>query len=596
MRHSVFIIVMALLLAGVLGESLSSASRVVLAQTAPTAVPTALANERPDRCEHNNSREEPCVLPLDAVSAPFTFLPDGDQDYYSVDLGDQPGLALNISVRGTSGLDLLTTVSRAGDNATLATISSPAISTTLSADLIGWVILRVENRAPAVASGESYSIELRRVLPPPPATPDAQAGQLPLAPDPLENNWSPATAAPIGVGYVYDLNFVCPVPWGCAGGDHDYLAVPVKAGVRYLIATFDLGPGVDTVIDLFWGNEQVPIATNDDARPGFSFLSVLRWAAPSDGTAVIRVGPRTGAANPIVFDKDASSYRFAIVLADSDLGHQLEERIATQTGSSALAHQGTAPAAGTGAVNDHAPAPITVTPIPTVAPDAPKGLAIVAAESSVLRDGPRPAAAAIQTLEQEAIVTLLGQAVGAWVRVQPEGGVVPGWVYGPDLRALSTTSTATTWPASGQAATPNAPTAVSPISPTLTSLPQVTALDRTPLPPPPTPAPRVPLAVTVRVGAANEPPVNLTPNAVRAGLTPTPGAQRPLAGVRVQLVTVFGDLLAEAVTPASGEVTLTRDLPPEMAVLMRVPALGLESTVDRSQPSLTIAVPDGGTP
>lgn len=593
--RSALIIVMALLLAGVLGESLNSASRMVLAQTAPTAVPTALANERPDRCEHNDSREEPCVLPLDAVSGPFTFLPDSDQDYYSVDLGDQPGLVLSIAVRGTSGLELLTTVSRAGDNAMLATISSPAISTTLSADLIGWVILRVENRAPAVASGESYSVELRRVLPPPPpATADAQAGQLPLAPDHLENNWSPATAAPIGVGYVYDLNFACPVPWGCAGGDHDYLAVPVKAGVRYLVATFDLGPGVDTVIDLFWGDEQRAVVANDDARPGASFLSVLRWVAPSDGTAVIRVGPRTGGANPIVFDKDASSYRFAIVLADSDLGHQLEERIATQTGSAAPAHQETAPAAGTGTVNNHAPAPITVTPIPTAAPDAPKGLAIVAAESTVLRDGPRPAAAAIQTLEQETIVTLLGQAVGAWVRVQPEGGVVPGWVYGPDLRALSTTSTATTLPASGEAATPNAPTAVSPISPTPTSLPQVTALDPAPLPPA-TPATRESLAVTVRIVATNVPPINPTPNAGRVGVTPTPGSQRPLAGVRVQLVTVFGDVLTEAITPASGEVTLTRDLPPEMAVLVRVPALGLQSAVDRAQPALTITVPDGGT-
>ncbi len=594
--RSALIIALTLLLAGVLGESLSSASRVVLAQTAPTAVPTALANERPDRCERNDSREAPCVLLLDTVSGPFTFLPDGDQDYYSVDLGNQPGLALSIAVRGTSGLDLLTTVSRAGDNATLATISSPAISTTLSADLIGWVILRVENRAPAVASGESYSIELRRVLPPPPPpTPDAQAGQLPLAPDYLENNWSPATAAPIGVGYVYDLNFVCPVPWGCAGGDHDYLAVPVKAGVRYLIATFDLGPGVDTVIDLFWGDERIPVTANDDARPGASFLSVLRWVAPSEGTAVIRVGPRTGGANPIVFDKDASTYRFAIVLADSDLGHQLEERIATQTGSTTPAHQEPTPGTGTGAVNDHVPAPSTVTPIPTVAPDAPKGLAIVAAESTVLRDGPRPAAAAIQTLHQEAIVTLLGQALGAWVRVQPEDGVVPGWVYGPDLRALSTTPTATTPPASGQTATPNAPTAVSPISPTPTPLPYVTALDPVPLAPP-TPAPREPLALTVRIVAANAPPINPTPNAGRAGATLIPGSQRPLAGVRVQLVTVFGDVLTEAITPASGEVTLTRDLPPGMAMLVRMPALGLQSAVDHAQPVLTIAVPDGGTP
>jgi hypothetical protein len=237
-----------------------------------------------------------------------------------------------------------------------------------------------------------------------------------------------------------------------------------------------------------------------------------------------------------------------------------------------------------------------MTPIPTAASDAPKGLAIVAAESTALRDEPRHDAAAMVTLEQETIVALLGQAVGAWVRVQPEGGVVPGWVYGPDLRALSTTSTATTLPASGQAATPNAPTAVSRISPTPASLPQLTRLEPDPPPPPPTPAQREPLALTVRIVVANTPPVNPTSNAGRVGVTPTPGSQRPLAGVRVQLVTIFGDVLAEAITSASGEVTVTRDLPPGMAVLVRVPALGLQSAVDRAQPALTIAVPDGGTP
>jgi len=42
---------------------------------------------------------------------------------------------------------------------------------------------------------------------------------------------------------------------------------------------------------------------------------------------------------------------------------------------------------------------------------------MVQAKSTALRDGPSASAAAIQTLPQEAVVTLLGQAVGAWVRV-----------------------------------------------------------------------------------------------------------------------------------------------------------------------------------
>ncbi|HEX9373276.1 MAG TPA: hypothetical protein VF897_19850 [Roseiflexaceae bacterium] len=171
---------------------------------------------------------------------------------------------------------------------------------------------------------------------------------------------------------------------------------------------------------------------------------------------------------------------------------------------------------------------------------------------------------------------------------------MPGWVYGPDLRAVNSATTATTMPAPGQAATSSASTATA-ASPT-PSLPQVTALESAPLPPQPSPAPRVPLTVAVRVVAAQMPPINSTSTAARAGATPIPGPQRRLGGVRVQLVDVFGDVLTEAMTAANGEVTLTRDVAPETAVLVRVPALGLQYPIDRAQPALTIAIPDGGTP
>jgi hypothetical protein len=193
------------------------------------------------------------------------------------------------------------------------------------------VIIRVENRDAHDPSGQTYNIEVRRSLPPPPALLAASAQSLP--PDKLENNWSPTTAAPIGVGVLYDLNFVCPVAWGCAGGDHDYLRLPVKKGGQYLLCTFDLGPGVDTVLELFWGTSDTPLGGNDDARPNASFLSVLRWVAPTDGDVIVRIAPRTGGTNPVVFDEKGSTYRFAVALSGSALAKQLEARIAEQIGA-----------------------------------------------------------------------------------------------------------------------------------------------------------------------------------------------------------------------------------------------------------------------
>lgn len=562
-----------------LGAVPGLASRVAAQDELPVT-PTPLASERPDRCERNDSVAQACVLPLDTVSGPFTFLPDGDQDYFSVDMGEQPGLALEIAVRGTGGLDLRTTVSRP-DGAALATIVSPTISSTLSPDLAGWVVLRVENRSPEVAGGESYSIELRQTLPPAPPV-DPQAVNPALQADRLENNWSAETASPVGVGYVYDLNFVCPVAWGCVGGDHDYLQVPVKAGVAYLFATFDLGPGVDTVLDLFWGDTQAPLTTNDDAHPGAAFLSVLRWRAPADGIAVVRVGPRTGGLTPTVFDEKASSYRFAVVLADSDLARQLERRIAEQAALPTATPAPARPAASepaSSASGPVAPAPAAATP----ATDAPKGLGATTEQTS-LRAEPEPAAPVIQELAQGAQVELLGQAVGPWVRVQPLDGVVPGWVYGPDLRRAdaATTTAPPTTTTTVVAHTPE--TAAQPRAP------QVRALEPVPAPPaaPAVPNQRLELEVELVQGPAQARSPQGLPTAL-------PKDQRPLRQVRVQLVTVFGDVLAEALTGVDGRVGLSRDLAPSVVAFVRVPALGVQAPVSAAQPLMQIIVPEEAT-
>jgi hypothetical protein len=73
--------------------------------------------------------------------------------------------------------------------------------------------------------------------------------------------------------------------------------------------------------------------------------------------------------------------------------------------------------------------------------------------------------------------------------------------------------------------------------------------------------------------------------------TPTPAPVTPRVGVRVQLVTASGDVLAEAVTDPSGQVALTRELSAWSTLFVRLPAAGLEVAVDPRQPHITIALP-----
>jgi hypothetical protein len=542
--------------------------------TSATATTAPAANTMPDHCEPNNERQRACTVIVDQVNGPYTFLPGGDQDWYRFEL-PAAGLATLITVRGTAGLDLLTTISR-DDGTTLGSFNSPAISTTLGVEITGGIVVRVEKRDPEAAQGQSYVIEVRRSLPPAPA-PTADPIAL-LVPDLLENNWNTATAAPIAVGVVYELNFVCPVSWGCPGGDHDYLRLPVKGGLRYLIATFDLGPGSDTILDLFWNDESQYLTSNDDVRPGASFLSVLRWVAPADGHALIRIGPRTGGLAPRIPDSDGSSYRFAVALAESDLATQIEERIAEQTNAPrSTATVAPAPARPAPAAPAPAAAPVPPTALP-VSSDAPKGMAVVRVETTALREGPGERTPLIQALPAESSVTLLGQASGAWVRVQPID-VAP-------VAAAAATTTTTIGPTNAAATPLPAATAVARQPANLPQPLNVERLDPLPPPPPAPPTRRLPLSVSVSVRAV--PPALLSDEGTRSTAVPTAG--RPLAGQRVQLINAFGDLLAEAVTPSDGQLTLTTEVAPGTAVLLQLPVPGLRVAVDPTRPDVLITI------
>ena len=178
----------------------------------------------------------------------------------------------------------------------------------------------------------------------PSPTPDQPTSEpLPTTPEPtgpgdaLENNYDAQHAAIIAVDTAYALDFVCPVTWAgaCEGGDHDYLRVPLKADTAYLIATYDIS-GTDTVLDLYWQDSEQPVLSNDD-RYGQDIdrgiaggvASALRFRAPADGWATLRISPRFGAAAP---SGQPGTYTVAVAREDSELAQTIERTLAAQAG------------------------------------------------------------------------------------------------------------------------------------------------------------------------------------------------------------------------------------------------------------------------
>jgi hypothetical protein len=228
--------------------------------------------------------------------------------------------------------------------------------------------------------------------------------------------------------------------------------------------------------------------------------------------------------------------------------------------------------------------------------DAPKGLAVVLADHTDLYVAPSARADVVHTLQRDEPVKLLGQAKGAWVRVQPFTAVMPGWVAAGDLRPLPGTiagsptltdtqalsPTATLMPPLVRAPTPS----VAPTAPVATAAVEADA----PLGDVPTPGPeQAPVEISVAVIEAAAP-------SKPGQVVSTPALQIGVPGVQVQVVTVFGDVLLEAVTPANGQVTFTRDIPPDTALYVQIPALGLRAQVPADEVAagtyhLTIAVP-----
>jgi hypothetical protein len=561
-----------------------------------TATPTATPDvPKPDTYEPNNTIGEARPVEFGGKLDKLNFAPDGDIDYFVAFVKpDMVGLTAIVETGITFGLDTRIRLLRP-DGSLIAENDdiSPGDKRSRIEIVIreaGYVVIEVANTSIVPPEFKTYSLETKLVTAGEAAaqpTPGPEGGK----PDAYENNYDFDHAPEIPVGQeIEGLNFLCPVGTPADCGDNDFFSVSLKGGVCYTAQTLKLAPGIDTNLIVYGPERDAarPWAGNDDVAEGM-LGSYARFCVPKGMGSVIGYILVGNAGNRIP-PPPAAQRTYSL-------------RVDVQTPPTPVS----APAGGGNAAP---PAPIAATSAPTAAADAPKGAAIVIAESTALRNAPNARAAVLQELPQETMVTLQGQASGAWVRVQVTNGVLPGWVYGPDLQRLGDAAATAAAAPSPTKAVDAAPVGVgtettavsvpagaaSVTSRSAQPTPHITALQPTPAVAPEV-AQRLPLAVSVMLVNSTPSGDNRTATPLKVGAgTPTPRASgmRPIVGKRVQLVNAFGDVLAEAVTPDTGEVTFTRDLDPGTAVYLRVPAVGLEVPIDPKQPVLTIAIPVGG--
>jgi len=110
--------------------------------------------------------------------------------------------------------------------------------------------------------GLSYRLVLERIPPP--------------QPDPFEPDNNRQQARPIVIGETQQHNFI--------GFDEDWLVITMQADQTYLIETFDLDPGVETIVDVFDG-AGVFIASDDNTAPN----SRIEFRPSRSGTYYLRI-------------------------------------------------------------------------------------------------------------------------------------------------------------------------------------------------------------------------------------------------------------------------------------------------------------------
>jgi len=306
---------------------------------------------------------------------------------------------------------------------------------------------------------------------------------------------------------------------------------------------------------------------------------------------------------PILAEETTASYRFAVAAGASELAHKLAATIRQQANlptPTALPTRIVPSPSGSGGSSTGASSPVT--PTGSGAQETIAAGPAVIVQETVLRREPFADAPALATLVAEAPVTVRGPVRGLWVSVESAASILPGWVRFSDIQRASAAVEAHATPgtatppsqlaagtASATATMPSAVPTSAPGAPAAAAQVVVTALDPALPAPGPAPASRLPYTLAVTVVATNRPPGS---GGTLGFATPAPDMRQPVGRVRVQLVSVFGDVLAEGLTDAAGTVQLRRDVRPGAALHVRMPAWGVELPVEPVQTTLIVTIPE----
>ncbi len=648
------VLVLSLVAAGWAGAPMSYASN----DMTPTATPsgtsetmvTTFANDpvpQPDASEPNDGREQATLITVGQRIDKLSFWPVDDIDMYAVDIKEnQIGQLLALDTYQQLGLDTKLRLffqdgALVGENDDrAATDTSSHIEIVIAAP--GRYIIEVTNQSQTRPEFKTYSLETSWKVAKASAAPAASSPAAPTTADKLEpnNTWETAREVPVGE-IVKELNFVCPDASGCA--DNDFIKVALKGGVCYRVATSELANGLDTNVIVYGPNRDMdpPLAGNDDVAAG-EFRSEARVCVPESYGATngyILVGnagnrlppepiatrtyalqvhvetPPSPSPSPVATPEPAQASAPSAPVKPAPVASESEPAKPVKPAPVAAAPAAPVkPAPAQPAPAQPAPAPSAV---PSASPatsssapatsgvstdmvskinDAPKGDALVVVEKTNLHVAPGSRTEVITSLKIDEQVKLFGEAQGAWVRVQPYTAVVPGWVYAADLKPIEGTIRSkpkvqtgpvdiTTPSGDGQVpsfGTPSTDGSTQPVgSATVEQLDPVAPEARQ------VPQAGMPVAVTVEVIAATT---------ERKASSSAEAPPRPIAGVRVQLVNAFGDVIAEGVTAINGRITLSADLPPKTAVYIQIPATGVQTLVSQDRIAsgnsvMTIALP-----
>lgn len=584
---------------------------------AATPRPTPRPGTVADACEENDTLTQPCALPSEVQTTELNFVDDG-VDVFSFLF--KANRSYTVRASSSTGIDPVITAYLAGatdqpvaqnDDIQPGTSDAQVVITTKED---GWYIVKVTNKAPGSMRGRTYTLSARSAARGDTATPAAGSdstqtvSQVQSRGDAFENNWSLETAGYLGWAVPYDLSLVCPEEGACRDGDHDFFRVPVKQGVPFVAATYDLGPASDTTIAIY---KPVPGFTDpstglsgwqllqhsDDVAPGYTLRSEVQLMPDWTGEALLIVAASDRHDAPTIPATAGPPGRYRLIAGGAMMPAILEVLQAQQDGpplatpapavSSPTAAPVAAPAAPAAPAPTATPAPIAEA-APTVVAEETEdeeelireecltGVATVISPDAVFYAAAMPKGEdrKLITYPQGTAVELIGSCYGGWVKVRPAGAVTPGYMWAPDLALVEASTAPVTASPEAADGTGTSPAAPAPARTAAPAAPAATSLEVQAIPPEPIP-PAAPVS-TIQVSV----PVKIT-FASGSGLT----------GVRVQLVNALGDVLAEAPTAANGMVTVTGTVAPGTALRVVVPSLGVDAIAQNGQ-EILITLPE----